>query len=338
MKVAESLEFLRRSLHEFLYGGSDRAVSGAPYLRDGVSMQRYMAMPVLAAVPALVGAIYFFGWHALVVFLVSLIAGGLVELSFSLGRQRPITEGLLVTGLLYAMLLPPNLPLWMVALGAAMAILSRELFGGMGHNIFNPALVGKAFLIVAFPTEMLTHWAEPFWGGWGGFSHYATHTVTTTTPLMLAQQGKLNLWQLFLGNIPGALGTTSAILVLAGGLFLLLTRTVDWRIALVYPVTVLVGEWLLELIVPGDFRGGPLVHLLTGGILFAAFFNATDPVTSPMTTAGKWLYAILIGLLTLVLRGLAEDPEGITFSILIANALVPLLDRWTSPKGLKRAA
>lgn len=327
---------LRASWDELVYGGSGQAVTGAPYLRDGLSLQRYMAMPVLAVVPAALGGIYFFGWRTLAVIAVSYLFGGLVELAFNLAYRRPFREGLLVTGILYALLLPPYVPLWLVALGIVVAMLSRELFGGLGQNIFNPALVGKAFLIIVIPAIMTAHWAVPYWGGWGGFAHYAPQTVTTLTPLTAAAQGQAgaSLWQLFIGNVPGALGTTSGLLMLLAGGLLLFTRTIDWRSSIVVIVTVGVLEWLLGMSLPERFgAGGWLFQILSGSFLFAAFLNATDPVTSPMTPRGKWVYAILIGILVVLLRGLANDAEGVTFSILIANAFVPLLDRWTIPRS-----
>lgn len=330
-------EVLRASWDEIVYGGSERAVKSAPYLRDGLSMQRYMAMPVLAVVPAALGGIYFFGWRTLLIIAVSYLFGGLVELAFNLAYRRPFSEGLLVTGILYALLLPPYVPLWLVALGMVVAMLSRELFGGLGQNIFNPALVGKAFLIMVIPTIMTAHWAVPYWGGWGGFAHYAPQALTPATPLLIVagqDQTNIPLWQLLIGNAPGALGATSGLLMLLAGGLLLLTRTINWRISIVMIVTVGLLEWLLGMSLPERFgAGGWLFQILSGSFLFAAFLNATDPVTSPMTPRGKWVYAILIGILVVLLRGLAGDSEGVTFSILIANAFVPLLDRWTIPKS-----
>jgi Na+-translocating ferredoxin:NAD+ oxidoreductase RnfD subunit len=281
------------------------------------------------------------------VFLVALGAGGAVEVAFSLslslgvglGQKRPltVTEGLIVIALLYSLLLPPGLSLWIVALGAAVAILSRELFGGLGRNVFHPALVGKATLLVLFPAVMTSRWAEPVWGGWGGCTKWAPppEAATALTPLIAARQGELEatLGQLWLGSVPGALGTTSGLLMLLAGALLLLTRAADWRISLGMIATVGLGEWLFEMLAPATFGGGWGVHLLSGSLLFTAFLIATDPVTSPMTRRGKWIYAIAIGLLVLILRGLTPDPEGVTFSVLMANAFVPLIDRWTVPKS-----
>jgi electron transport complex protein RnfD len=336
MREERQRRLIATRMEEFLYRGSGLATSSAPYLRDGVGIQRYFAMPMLAALPAMVGAVYFFGWHVLAVLLVALVSGGIVEFAFAWVRRRPLTEGLFVTALLFSLLLPPNVPLWLVALGGAVAMLSRELFGGLGHYVFNPVLVGKAILLLLFPT-LLSQWSEPFWGGSGGFTQWAPSMdmTTATTPLTAALQGQTppDLWPLLVGNVPGAMGTTSALLMLLAGGWLLLTRAVDWRISIVMLVTVALGQSLLEMFFPTVFRGGWLIHVLAGSTLFTAFLIATDPVTSPMTASGKWLYAIMIGLFILILRALTPDPEGVTFSVLLMNAFVPLLDRWTLPKS-----
>lgn len=336
MNRKASLAAFSTSLRDLLYGGSDLSASSAPYLRDGVSIQRYLLMPLLAVLPATAGAIYFFGWHVMAVFLVAVIAGGVVQLAFRFVRQRPLTEGLLILALLYTLLLPPNLPLWLVALGAAAAMFSRELFGGLGYNVFHPALVGKAFLLVLFPV-LMSQFSQPFWGGSGGFVAWAPPAdgTTTLTPLVaaLANQPTPPLEELFLGNVPGAMGATSGLLLLLAGGWLLLTRAVDWRISIVMLATLAIGQSLLEMFFPTVFRGGWLIHVLAGSTLFTAFFIATDPVTSPMTTWGKWIYAIAIGLLILILRALTPDPEGITFSVLLMNLFVPLIDKWTLPKS-----
>ncbi|OGF55583.1 MAG: hypothetical protein A2Z21_06495 [Candidatus Fraserbacteria bacterium RBG_16_55_9] len=325
---------LATSVRNLLYGGSELSTASAPYLRDGVSIQRYLAMPLLAALPAAVGAIYFFGWHVLAIFMVALVAGGIVELIFSLGRQRPLTGGLFVVALLYSLLLPPNLPLWIVALGAAAALLSRELFGGLGHNLFHPALVGKALLIVLFPL-LMNQWAEPFWGGLPSWAPPPDAT-TAVTPLTAALQDQATppIWQLLMGNVPGAIGATSGVLMLLAGGWLLLTRAVDWRISITMLATVGIGQALLSMFMPAIFHGAVLIHLLGGSTLFIAFLIATDPATSPMTGGGKWIYAVMIGLLILILRALIPGSENAaTFSVLFMNAFVPLIDKWTIPKS-----
>jgi len=323
-------------LRGFLRGGGDPTATGAPYLRDGVNVSRYYGAFLLGASAAALGAIYFFGWQTVAVLGVALLAAAGVELLFAWGLKRPlITEEVWLIALIYGLLLPPNLSLGLVALGAVAAMLSRALFGGLGRYLFHPALVGKAFLIVLFPQAM-NRWAEPFFGGWGGFLRWAPEAATSMTPLIEAhQQGgiSVSLGKLFLGAVPGPLGATSGLLLLIVGLWLLMSRAVDWRISVVFLATVGVGEALLEMFAPTVFRGGWGVHLLSGGLLFTAFLVAPDPITSPMTLRGKWLYALFLGMLVLVLRGPASDPEGVTFSVLVANAFVPLIDKWTVPRS-----
>lgn len=329
---ATPLAVLEATWKEWLYGGSDRTVSEGPYLRDGVGVQRYLAAPTLAASVAMLGAIYFFGLHVLAVVAVALAAGGGVALAFGFARGRALTEGLLLIMLVYSLLLPPQVPLWIVALGALVAVGSRELFGGLGYYVFHPALVGKAFLILLFPAAMTTGWVAPFAEGWGGFTQWASQT-TAVTPLMAMGQGVETPWRdLLIGSVPGALGATSGALLLIVGAWLLATRTVDRRISLTLIATVAIGQALLGMIFPETFRGGWPTHVLAGGTLFTAFLVATDPVTSPMTPRGKWIYALSIGLLVLLLRAFTSDPEGVTFSVLIVNLFVPLLDNWTTPR------
>lgn len=323
-----------------LTAGGERAVWGAPYLRGRVSARSRAARSLLAALPALLAAIAFFGLHVLAVLAVAGAVGGVVLLALRRLRGEPgtgtgagMTEGLLLTTVLYTLLLPPNPPLWLVALGAAAALAIRELFGGISP--FQPALVGKAILLLIAPAAMTARWAEPLLGG-AGFSQWAPAAASSGTPLTAALQGQLeaSLGQLFLGPVPGLLGNASAALLALGGLWLLATRTADWRIPVGMILALWLGESLLEMVDPGAFRGGPLVHLLTGGFLLAAFWLAADPATSPMTPRGKWLFALGTALLILALRGLSPYPEdAIVFGVLTMNLLVPWLDRVTVPRS-----
>ncbi len=326
-------EVLAEGMRELIGAGSGRAVRSAPYLRDRVSARRQAARFLIAALPALLAAIAFFGLHVLAALAIAWIAGGVVLLVFSWLRGQPWTEGLLLIIVLYTLLLPPNLPLWLVALGAAAAIAIRELFGGISP--FHPALVGKAILILIAPAAMTGRWALPLTNG-AGFSQWASEAAASGTPLLAAQQGQLELsfGQLFLGPAPGLLGAASAALLALGGLWLLATRAVDWRIPVGMVLALWLGESVLEMIYPGAFRGGWLAHLLTGGFLLAVFWLAADPATSPMTPRGKWLFALGAALLIIALRGLSPFPEdAIVFGILTMNLLVPWLDRVTVPRS-----
>jgi electron transport complex protein RnfD len=228
----------------------------------------------------------------------------------------------LVTGLLLALILPPSTRWYAASLGSIFAILvTKELFGGLGQNIFNPALMGRAFLMAAYPI-MLTSWVNPF----------TLDSVTRATPLALRKFDQIitPLRDLALGTIPGSLGETSSICILLGGLYLLIRKIADWRIPLSIFVTTLSISSFFYVMDP--LRGSPLFHIFSGGFLLGVFFMATDPVTTPMTKVGRYIFGVGCGILTMVIRYFSGYPEGVMFSILFMNALVPLIDRYTAPK------
>jgi len=339
MREGSRLKVIVAGTRESLFGSSYRTAQEVPFLRDSLGMQRYMVMPILALLPAALAAIYFYGWRALAIIAVSYFFGALTELTFCAVRRIEITEGLLVTGILYPLTLPPTLPLWMVALGVIIGVaVGKELFGGTGYNVFNPALVGRAFLAFAFPVQMTNYWFEPFERGFGGFLHYApaADALTKATPLMQMKFDHVTTsWlKLLWGNTAGSLGETSALLLILGGLFLILTRTIDWRVPLGYVGSLGLFSWLLWAIAPDKFPG-PVFQILAGGLLLGAFFMATDPVTSPITTKGRWAFAVILGLLTVAIRSFTGFAEGVMFAILIGNMFTPLLDRLTLPRGVK---
>ena len=303
-----------------LYGGSDRVVAGPPYLRDVTNVRRLFNPPTLVATLALALATYLFGLQALAIAAVALAVGGATALGLAMVRGRELSEGTALMLLIYALLLPPGVPLWLVAVGAVIVGLAREGLGGLGWTIFHPALVGKAVLLALFP-GLMNAWVAPFTGG------------SATAPLTAVRGGaELNVTDLFLGTVPGALGTTSGLLLILLGGWLLYTRAVDRRIAITTIVTVYLGQALFGMFFPEFYVGSPLVHLLAGGTLFTALLVATDPVTSPMTPRGKWIYGLAIGILVVLLRAWAGLPEGVTFAVLGVNLFVPLLDRWTAPR------
>ncbi len=221
------------------------------------------------------------------------------------------------------MILPPGVPLGTAALGAVIAIaLGKQIFGGLGYNIFNPALVGRAFLMASFPV-LLTTWVKPF----------SLDAVTKATPLGLMKfQGTATpLLNLFLGQTAGSLGETSAVAILLGGAFLIWKGYIDWRIPAGYAFTVfLLGEFI-HLINPAKFPS-PFFQVLAGGLLLGAFFMATDPVTTPVTIKGRWIFGIGSGVLLIGIRIWGGLPEGVMYSILLMNMTVPLINRYTRPK------
>jgi len=272
----------------------------------------------------------------LAMIIVSYAAGLTVEAIFAMVRKEGINEGFFVTGILWPLILPPNLPLWMVALGVAFGVfIGKELFGGTGRNIFNPALVGRCFLSLAYPKTMAASWIEPSHELVGGLLTWVgppLDAVSGATPLALATQGEMgSIAHLLLGSVSGSAGETSAILIILGGIFLLFTRVASWRtvVSMLGSFVILTGALIaggaVAYPIPGVF--GPVMwHLFAGGLLFGAFFMATDPVTSPTTNVGKWFYGIIIGSTTVLIRNFTGYVEGVTFAILLGNIVAPILD------------
>jgi Na(+)-translocating NADH:ubiquinone oxidoreductase B subunit len=290
-----------------------------------------MWMVIIALIPVTLASIYFFGLRVLAMIAVSYVAGGAVEVIISIIRKEEIDEGFLVTGLLFPLILPPALPLWMVAAGIVFGVLvGKELFGGTGRNVFNPALVGRCFLTIGYPAALASNWITPGTGLTGRFLQYvdASHldAVTSATPLVMAKRGDLvELSSLFFGNVSGCAGETSAILVIIGGLFLILTRIASWRTVVAVLVSFVLFEVALHQYNPERYVGA-LPHLFAGGLLFGAFFMATDPVTSPVTNGGKWMFGIIIGVTTVLIRNFTGFVEGVMFAILLGNIAAPVLD------------
>ncbi len=316
---------------ENFFFSSPRRTTDAPHIRDPLDSKRFMSMAVIALLPCLLASLYFFGLRVLAMILVSYAVGGTIEVLFAIVRKEEINEGFLVTGLIFPLVLPPALPLWMVAVGIAFGVIvGKELFGGTGRNLFNPALIGRGFLAIGYPKAMSSNWIEPGAGLLGRLTQYVgasnVDAVTSATPLVAAKQGTLaSATDLFWGNVSGSAGETSAFAILLGGVFLVLTRVANWRtvVGMIGSFAVLGG--VLHHFIPETF--GPVGwHLLAGGLLFGAFFMATDPVTSPITNGGKWAYAVIIGVATLLIRNLTGYVEGVMFAILLGNIAAPILD------------
>jgi electron transport complex protein RnfD len=303
---------------------------------------------VLAAlVPALACSYLFFGWRALLVVAVAGAFAVAAEWGAQKVRGVPVTVGdgsALLAGVLLAMTLPPNVPLYIPAIGSVFAIaVAKHCMGGLGANIWNPALAGRAFLMASFPTHMaMAAWPVLRHLGSGNVAGTpGVDVVTGATPLEVMKRGgefTYRLVDLAAGHIPGSIGETSAIALLAGGIFLILKRYVDWRLPLSYIGTVA----LLVFVLPakaGDamtplFSGHALVHLLSGGLFLGAFFMATDMVTSPMTRRGQVVFGIGCGILTAAIRLYGGYPEGVNYAILLMNTFVPIIDRFTVPRTL----
>jgi len=293
-------------------------ISHAPHIWRGFSTSKIMYIVVAALLFPTAAGIYFFGYYAIYIILASIITAVLTEFVIKkLRKKRFIMDGsAVITGLLFALILPPRLPLWMVVIGTFFSIaVAKEAFGGLGYNIFNPALAGRAFLSVCFPKEMTT-WVLP--------PHFNYDAVTGATPLsesFIYPPDKLSLYKdLFFGNIGGSLGETSAMLILIGAAVLFAFRIIDWRIPTFYIGTVALGSLLMGKDV--------LFQVLAGGLMIGAFFMATDYVTSPVTGNGRIIFGVGVGVLTVLIRNFSSMPEGVCFSILIMNAFTPLIDKY----------
>lgn len=305
-------------------------VTSSPHVHSPDSIPTAMRDVLIALTPALLAALYFFRLPALLVILACVLSAYAAEIVCLkiMKKESPTRESsAIVTGLLLAFCVPPTLPLWMAVLGSLFAvIIAKHLFGGLGQNIFNPALIGRAFLLASFPVAMTT-WTSPIDG------------LSTASPLGMMKEatGQIlpSVSELFFGTVSGSIGETSALAVLLGGAYLLYRRHIDWRI----PGTFLGTVFLLTALV-GISRGEglwyPFYHLCAGGLLLGAFFMATDWVTTPITKRGRIIFGIGCGLLVVLIRLKGGYPEGVAYSILLMNVVTPLIDRYTKARVFGR--
>lgn len=302
-------------------------LGSSPHIKSPFSTQKAMYYVIVALLPCVVSSIVFFGIYQIIIILTCVIFAVLTEFVVKKFRKQEIsiTDGsAALTGLLLALILPPNYPLVHTSLGAIFAIaIGKEVFGGLGFNIFNPALIGRAFLQASFPVETTT-WVKP---------NTAVDTITSATPLAQFKFERIitDIPNLFYGNISGSLGETSALAIIIGGLILLFTRVANWQIPVSMILGIIIFEGILWLFNPTQFAN-PVFHLLSGGFMFGAFFMATDWVTSPITRKGMWIYGFSISLLIVLIRNFGGLPEGVMYAILLMNAVTPLINRYTVPK------
>ncbi|HAH05667.1 MAG TPA: hypothetical protein DCM05_03930 [Elusimicrobia bacterium] len=302
-------------------------VTSSPHLFIGDDTRGAMRDVLLALLPALAAAVWLFGWRALWVSAVAAAACVGTEWACQrlAGRRVRVDDlSAAVTGVLLAFCLPPGTPWWAAAVGGVISIaLGKEVFGGLGHNIFNPALVGRAALLASFPVQMTT-WTFPARAVASPFAG-SLDAVASATPLAAAKAAAAGFpyWDLFIGQVGGSIGETSALALLLGAGFLFWRGVIDWTI----PTAYLLSTAALCALLGAD----PLGHVLAGGLLLGAFFMATDYVTSPMSRKGRLLFGAGCGLLTVLIRLYGGFPEGVCYAILIMNAFVPLIDRCTLP-------
>jgi len=325
---------------------SAKKTTGPPHARDAVETKRYMSTVIVALLPPYLFGLLLFGPRLLLMTAVSYTLGGIVESLFAIFRKEEINEGFLVTGLIFPMVLPPGTPLWIVGMGIVFGVFfGKEVFGGTGHNVFNPALVGRCFVTLSWPARLAQAYYQP--GAWldslktnGPWALWnpGPDAISSATPLaevneILQATGSSptdlqTLWTYYTGVTSGCTGETCAVLILLCGAFLCWTRVANWRT----PFSILVTYTVLAAIFShpklwGDVFAAPWVGLGTGSLLFGAFYMATDPVSSPVSLSGKWIYGGCIGLLVLLFRGMGAVPEGVTYAILMMNMFAPLIDR-----------
>ncbi len=307
-------------------------VSSSPHVHSGDSVQKNMLYVLLALLPAYLVSLYYFGVGALAVGLIAVVACVGIEAliqRFVLKTKVSISDGsAALTGLLLAMNLPSNLPWWMVIIGAAAAIgLGKMCYGGLGNNLFNPALVGRVFLLISFPAAMTT-WPVPT-----PLTTAYMDAQTAATPLAFMKFDQMlpPILNTIIGNVGGSLGEVSAIALLLGGIFLLCKRVITWHIPVSILATVAIFTSIMHAIDPMVYEDA-LWHLCSGGLLLGSIFMATDYVTSPMTPRGQIVYGVGIGLITVIIRLWGSYPEGVSFAILLMNAATPLIDRYMKPK------
>ena len=312
-------------------------VSPSPHIHGRDSISKNMYGVLIALVPAFLVSLYFFGLGALIVTAVSVFFCVLFEYviqKFLMKKEPTIYDGsAILTGVLLAFNLPSNLPIWIIAIGALAAIgIGKMSFGGLGNNIFNPALTGRIILLISFPAQMTT-W--PLVDALKPFPMTYTDATTGATVLSLMNVGALDKLptaaDMLIGNLGGSLGEVSAIALLLGMCYMLWKKIITWHIPVSIFVTVFVFTGIMHLVDPTQYAS-PFVHLLSGGLMLGAIFMATDYVTSPMSKNGMLVYGVGIGLLTVIIRLFGSYPEGMSFAIFIMNALTPLINSYIKPK------
>jgi len=319
---------------DFFLKGTSEVTAGGPHIRDGLDMKRYMIFAVFALLPAAGAAMYYYGIKAFWMIVVSYVFGISTEWVFAIVKKGEIHEGIFVTCMIYPLTLPPTIPLWMLAVGIVFGVFfGKEVFGGTGRNIFNPALVGRLFITIAFPFYMASNWANPLVTKGNFFTMDLSSipdAITSATPLGILKAGgelQYSVTDLLLGAAPGSMGETFRLGIIIAGVILILTKVSSWRTSLTYIASVFVFAGIGNLLMP-DLITGPIYQVLTGGLLYGAFFMATDPVSSPFTHSGKIVYGLALGFLTVLIRSFSGSAEGVMFSIIIMNAFGPLIDSY----------
>jgi Na+-transporting NADH:ubiquinone oxidoreductase subunit B len=294
-----------------------------------IMKQKPMLQVVYALIPLVIASIYFFGWRSLLVLAIVNLAGFFTEYLFTSRKNQPVSSAVFVTNFIFALSLPPTIPLWIAVVGIVFGIIfGKMVFGGFGRNVFNPALSGRAFIYVSFGVPLTSRWVDPVGGVAGGFAAFQADAVTKATPLTQYAQGEtVPYLDLFLGNISGSLGETAAFLIIIAGIILMIKKVASHKIVLGSLIGFLIFQILFWLTgVEGAVD--PVRAVLSGSFLFGIVYCATDPISASQTTGtGRWIYGLIIGVLTVLIRSFSSWPAAITFAILLANTFAPLLDR-----------
>ena len=313
-------------------------VSSSPHMHDGRTVGDVMRLVIYALLPVTLYSFYIFGLDALRVVVISIASAAGFEAAAQRIMKRTIRVGdmsAVLTGLLLALNLPATAPWWLIVTGNFFAIvIAKQLYGGLGYNPFNPALVGRVVLLISFPVQMTARWVSP--------SRFGLDAVTTATPLTKMKEslemlghidvafGRQEILDLLVGNRAGCLGETSVVLLALGGIFLIAKRVISWHIPVAFIGMVWLMTGIFHLINPAHYAN-PVFHVITGGLWIGAVFMATDYVTSPVIRKGMLIYGAGCGVITVLIRLFGAYPEGVSFAILLMNAAVPLIDRWTKP-------
>ena len=297
--------------------------SSSPHIRNDETTQKLMLDVIIALLPALVASIFYFGINSIILVVCSVAAAVITEYACEKFMGRPVTVtdlSAVVTGMLLAFNLPSTAPWWIAVAGSVFAIaIVKQVFGGLGFNFLNPALAARAFIMASWSSHIASGFIDP-----------ATDAVSSATPLTMIKTGAAgqlpSIADMLMGNIPGVIGETSAILLILGGIYLIYRGTIKWIIPVVYIGTVAV----IALVTDGASL--LLYHIFGGGLMLGAFFMATDYATSPVTDKGKVIFAVGAGILTMLIRKMGGYPEGVSYSILLMNILTPMIDKYVQPK------
>jgi electron transport complex protein RnfD len=304
-------------------------INNSPHLESPLTTRKIMMQVIIALMPAVIFSFIFFKHHAIFLIANCVITAMLTEEIITRLRKKDSTLNdlsAIVTGLLLSLILPPGTKWYAATLGSLFAIaVGKQIFGGLGANIFNPALIGRAFLVAAYP-KLLTTFVEPF----------AVDTISKATPLALSKFSRIftPIADLFWGNVPGSLGETSAFCLIIGGVYLLIRKIADWRVPISLLITTILFSAIMQII--NTQNGSVLFHLFSGGLMLGVFFMVTDPVTTPITKSGRYIFGIGCGLILMTIRYFGGYPEGVMYSIIFMNAVTPLINRYTKPKGFGR--